>query len=220
MLKSYFWAAEKNCRLLKCQLLKIIFFSFLNQHTFPYLQFSDNNLALLFWPENVLPEHFSPAAPTRPWFHPRKVVLNPPGWKSRSVAELRAVLPFEHMTIVCTADLSQLHLLLAMENKWNVFALLRKFNPCCWKFSIAPEKEPVKSSVVGEKGYPWAEVSPVISQMTSGCVFSFELPLTSVLQSCTIHEELGSALLSWWCGLNKPRRLCQHFKTHFLLQMK
>lgn len=45
-------------------------------------------------------------------------------------------------------------------------------------------------------------------------------PHHHLLQSCTIHEEVGSALLSWWCGLNKPRRFCQNFKTHFLLRMK
>lgn len=131
-------------------------YGFLNQHTFPYLQSSDNNLALLIWPENVLPENFSPATPMRPWFHPWSwVVLNPPGWKT-SVAKMRAVLPFEYMT-VCIADfhrsISSWPWKTSGILKLFIFALLRIFKPCCWKFSVVPEKEPIEGSVVGQKGY-------------------------------------------------------------------
>lgn len=158
-------------------------YGFLNQHTFPYLQSSDNNLALLIWPENVLPENFSPATPMRPWFHPWSwVVLNPPGWKT-SVAKMRAVLPFEYIT-VCIADfhrsISSWPWKTSGILKLFIFALLRIFKPCCWKFSVVPEKEPIEGSVVGQKGYSQAGVSSVISHMTSGHVFSFELPLTTI----------------------------------------
>lgn len=126
-------------------------------------------------------------------------------------------------------------------NTWLLFALLtfHKFiSSWPWKTSgiylscSGNSTHAVKNSVLLQRKSPsklcgWTErlstgwgISCDLPYDIWPCFFLWASPHHCLLQSCTIHEELGSALLSWWCGLNKPRRLCQHFKTHFLLQMK
>lgn len=196
-------------------------YSFLNQYTFPYLQSSDNSLHCSFDLKMFCQKISHQQLPWGPdstleggWF-----------W-----------IHLDGRAEVCLSWEQSCPL-----NTWLLFALVTfpKFSsswpwktsgiylPCSGNSTHAVEnlalfqgKEPIRGSVVGQEGYPRAGISPVISHMTSGHVFSFELPLTTVSCKAVLHEELGSALLSWWCGLNKPRRLCQRFKARFLLRMK
>lgn len=102
-----------------------------------------------------------------------------------------------------------------------------KFNPYCWKFSISSEIAESRPGGLDKKAdhmhgtdagkHRFRSVSTVISLLTSSHVFTLSFISPSPLLLANTSNTLSSVVLSWWCGLNKCRALCQYFKTEILV---